>query len=194
MNVWIEVSLTFLLSLVGVPTAVDSVVVHRCEDAKGHITLQDDVCPKGTQDKQIVMLRPKDAPPVPRPAPVITPAPVMQQFVVEEEEPLIPPPPMYRCTTYDGDERLSESYDPNPRCEPMVIYFPQILTLGPEYARTCRWVKDSCVLLSVSETCVQWRKKKIEAESDLRRAFRDTAVYRKSELARIKQIVDQSCR
>ena len=35
---------------------------------------------------------------------------------------LIPPPPMYHCISYDGIERLQRKYDPNPRCEPLVLY------------------------------------------------------------------------
>ena len=100
---------------------------------------------------------------------------------------------MYRCTSYDGIERYSEQYDPNPRCEPYVLYYPYPSVLTPAQALTCRWVEDSCVRLPDSVACERWKSLKKEAISAVQRSFSDTAVYRKSELARVSQIVDESC-
>jgi hypothetical protein len=49
------------------------------------------------------------------------------------------------------------------------------------------------VRLSDREACAHFRKKKLEAASLLQRAFSDTIEYRKSELARLEQIVRDSC-
>jgi hypothetical protein len=107
--------------------------------------------------------------------------------------PRVPPPDMFVCTSYDGIQRYSESYDPNPHCEPLGFYYPpQYLT--PESAVMCRWVEDSCVKLSDEAACAVWEQKRKDAVSLVARAFSDTAAYRKSELARITQIVDESCR
>jgi hypothetical protein len=106
---------------------------------------------------------------------------------------LIPPPPMYYCTSYDGIERFSESYDPNPRCEPLVLYWPYPNTLTPDQALGCRWVEDSCVRLSDEAACQRWREQRKEAFSELQRSFSDTAAYRKSELERLTQITNESC-
>ena len=100
---------------------------------------------------------------------------------------------MFVCTTYDGIERYSESYDPNPRCEPLGLYYPPAY-VTPENARMCRWVEDSCVKLSDEAACAVWEQRRKDAESAARRAFSDTAAYRKSELSRITQIVNDSCR
>ena len=100
---------------------------------------------------------------------------------------------MYRCTSYDGIERYSEQYDPNPRCEPYVLYYPYPNLLTPAQALTCRWVEDSCVRLSDSAACARWKVMRKDAVSALQRSFSDTAVYRKSELERLTQIVEDSC-
>ena len=106
---------------------------------------------------------------------------------------LMPPPDMYLCTSYDGIERYSEQYDPNPRCEPIVLYYPHPETLSPAMQNSCRWVEDSCVRLNERAACAQFRAKQAEAASLAQRAFSDTAAYRKSELARLTQIVQESC-
>ena len=172
--------------------ATATVTVHRCVDARGHVTLQDDPCPKGSQDSAREMTRPKDPPPAPRtrrPSPAFAPMPAQPA----RERMLIPPPAMYRCISYDGIERFSEQYDPNPRCEPFVLYFPYPNLLTPAQALSCRWVEDSCVRLSDRSACERWKTKKKEAASALVRAFSDTAAYRKSELERATQVVEDSC-
>jgi hypothetical protein len=176
--------------------AAPSVQLHRCTDAGGKVTWQDDACPAGSKDEVRRMLRPSDPPPkrvaetAPAPKPV---APEPEPAAPPARE-LIPPPPMYLCTSYDGIERYSESYDPNPRCEPMVLYYPYPNQLTPAQAQSCRWVEDSCVRLSDGAACERWRAKQPEAASLLQRAFSDTVQYRRSELARINQILDESCR
>lgn len=176
-----------------VPAAApDTVTIHRCVDGKGHVTLQDGPCPAGSRDTLLQMLRPKDPPP-PRAAPAVKPTPAESPPPPPARPPApTPPPAMYRCTSYDGIERFSESYDPNPRCEPLGLYYPPAY-LTPESARMCRWVEDSCVRLSDAAACDVWRQRKVKAQSDLLRAFSDTAAYRRSELERINQILDESC-
>jgi hypothetical protein len=49
------------------------------------------------------------------------------------------------------------------------------------------------VRLSDREACGQWRVRQKEAASLAQRAFSDTIQYRRSEVARINQIVDESC-
>jgi hypothetical protein len=203
MRAWQILSLAGLWTLVGgvagASTAASraaepTVVLHRCTDAKGKVTWQDDACPAGSEDVVREMIRPQDPPkrarPKPPPAPVVLapePAPAPPPRVV-------PPPAIYQCTSYDGKERFSESYDPNPRCEPIVVYYPYPNYVNPTQGLSCRWVEDSCVRLSDRAACDHFRSKKVEAASLLQRAFSDTQEYRKSELARLTQIVDESCR
>lgn len=202
MKTWIALSLAFLSTAGSAPktppatpaASVETVVVHRCTDAKGRVTLQDEPCPKDSRSESREMTRPKD-PPKSRPIPVLAP-PI--DALPDEPAPmarreLIPPPPMYRCTSYDGNERFSESYDPNPRCEPLVLYYPYPNNLTPAQALSCRWVEDSCVRLSDSAACARWKVMRKDAVSAVTRSFSDTAAYRKSELERLTQITEESC-
>ncbi len=183
----------------GCVSAADPVTVYRCTDAKGAVSLQDDPCPKGAVQSTRQMQRPVDAParsaapaptkPAASPAAALAPPPddVRPDFAP-------PPPPLYRCTSYDGITRDSEVYDPNPRCEPLALYYPDARYLTPEQAGLCRWVQDSCVRLSDAAACERFKQKKQEAGSAALHAFSDTAAYRKSELERLTQIVEESCR
>ena len=195
MKTWLALSLTALLWPIAATAADDTVTVHRCVDGKGRVTLQDNACPAGSHDNTRTMQRPKD--PAPRPAPAaappVEPAPAPSPpYDYEPGYALIPPPPMFRCTSYDGIVRESESYDPNPRCEPLGLYYPPGQLTG-EQARACRWVEDSCVRLDNEATCTVWRKRHAEAKSKALHAFSNSAAYWKSELARISQILGESC-
>lgn len=185
-------ALTFLAA--GLARGEDTVTVYRCVDGKGNVSLQGDPCPSASHQSTRQMQRPVDAParPAAAPKPATAPAPP-----AEEPPPtwtdLVPPPPMYVCTSYDGIERISEVYDPNPHCEPLALYYHGV-NLTPAQAGLCHWVEDSCVRLSDAEACDLFKKKKQEAASSALHAFSDTAAYRKSELVRLQQIIDESCR
>ena len=192
MNRWLALSLTALLWPIAV-AAADTVTVHRCVDGKGRVTLQDDPCPAGSKGTSREMLRPQDAPAKPKAAatePVIAPPDTIddEAFYPPAYAP-IPPPPMYRCTSYDGKVRESGTMQPT-------VQTPgALLPAGPadRRARSCRWVEDSCVRLSSQAACTVWKKRKQEAKSKAMHAFSNTAAYWKSELERTTQVVDESC-
>jgi hypothetical protein len=170
----------------------EEITIYRCVDAKGGVTLQDKPCAKDTRQQSLEMVRPKDAPPrklarVPEPPPLPEPEPW------ELLPPRYPPPPMYVCTSYDGIVRESEVYDPNPRCEPLVLYHPEAERLHPAYQNSCRWVEDSCVRVSDEEACDRWRKKRKVAASEALHADSTSQPYRDSELERIEQILESHC-
>ena len=48
--------------------------------------------------------------------------------------------------------------------------------------------------LDDASACLVYADKFEQAESDALHAFSDTAAYRKSEVARLRQILDDSCR
>lgn len=176
------------------PPATGKVTIYRCVDAKGKVSLQDSPCAKTSQQETREMQRPKDAPPVKKKSPA-PPDPVPMQSY---EPPIFiastPPPELYRCTDYEGRTRDSESYDPNPRCEPLWALGYPVKYLPPgKRGKMCRWIEDSCVRYEGPALCDRWKAKRKQAESDYRYAFSDTQAYRKSELARITQIVRNSC-
>lgn len=184
-------SLAILLAFVG-PAEGQDITVYRCTDSQGRVMLQDEPCPAGQTQQQRSMVKPKDPPPRPAdPAPAAPAVSSTPPAAIPAPAPAyLPPPPMYQCTTYDGETRFSENYDPNPRCVPLAVMG---YDAGP-FGATCRWVEDSCVQLDATSACQVFREKLDEAESDALHAFSDTAAYRDSEVARLKQIVRGSCR
>lgn len=195
-------SLLLLLALALVPAspgpraAADGVTVYRCVGAKGAVSLQDKPCVKGAQQTTLEMVRPKDAPARPaskreREPEALPPPPPPQAW---EYAPLrTPPPPLYECTSYDGIVRESEQYDPNPRCEPWALYHPYADRMTPQQAGACRWVRDSCVLLSEQQTCARFRANRKKAASEAMHADSTMQPYRDSELARLTQILRDHC-
>lgn len=173
-------------------TKKDNVIIFRCVDAKGKVSLQDSPCAKSSTQETREMQRPKDAPalkkmPDAKPVQAIPAQPPVQNLIAS-----LSPPDLYQCTNYEGKTRDSESYDPNPRCEP--VWAQRWSGTAPiEIISSCTWVKDSCVRYQASVLCDRWKAKQKQAQSDLRYAFSDTLAYRKSELTRITQIVRNSC-
>lgn len=182
-------SLAILCCLVGAAGAQE-VVVYRCEDAQGRVTLQDDPCPTGQKQQERRMQRPQD--PTPKPAAPAEPAPQplpTAPVAPAPPEPRPSPPPLWKCTAWDGEVRYSENYDPNPRCVPLAV-------LGYDagaWGASCRWVEDSCVRLDDASACAVFADKLEQAESDALHAFSDTAAYRKSEVQRLRQILTTTC-
>ncbi|GAB2668096.1 DUF4124 domain-containing protein [Arenimonas aestuarii] len=177
-----------MLAIVG-PAGGQDITVYRCTDDQGRVMLQDEPCPPGQVQQQRSMAQPKDPPPRPAP-PAPAPAPAPAETPREPTPVFFAPPPLYQCTSYDGDIRFSENYDPNPRCVPLAV-------LGYDagaYGAVCRWVEDSCVRLDDASACDQFKKMLGQAKSDALHAFSDTAAYRKSEVERLTQIVRESCR
>ena len=170
-----------------------TVKVYRCVDTKGKVSLQDAPCAKSSTQETREMLRPKDAPITKKnmavkPAPVVPVQPIAQAVI-----PMNPPPVLYQCTNYEGKTRDSENYDPNPRCEPLWAQGYRMEYLPIEQRATCSWVQDSCVRYEGKALCDRWKEKQKKAQSDLRYAFSDSTAFRKSDLARITQIVRNSC-
>jgi hypothetical protein len=105
-------------------TPVDNVIIYRCTDHVGHLTLRDTPCSKGQVQQTLTMVRPKDAPPardVPRPTPPaardVEPAP---RVVVARE-----PRPLYECVPPDGEPYTSDTPDGHPRWVPLwTLDFP----------------------------------------------------------------------
>lgn len=112
--------LLILLPLGGAVAATGQVTIYRCTGAEGALTLRDSPCEHGERQQTLEMQRPKDPPPRPaaKPAPATAPTPaperVVTRVVVVER-----PPPVYECTTTDGDTYTSDSAAGNPRWVPL---------------------------------------------------------------------------
>lgn len=197
------------------------VVIYRCTDARGALTLSDAPCPKGQSQQRREMVRPQDAPARPQAAPpaaaTVIEAPPPRVIVVQ------PPRPLYQCTTPDGQQYLSETAAGNPRFVPLwtldvpvrvPVYEPgraevriedgrvsgsvstggvrEVLTPAGQGAGT--WVSDACAPLPQAEVCAQLRDRR----DALRRRFFNAQPSERAQLAREERALnarlDEDCR
>lgn len=201
--------------------AQQAVILYRCTDARGVVTLQNDTpCPKGQrQEKRVVEAAATAAPfPVPLPSP---PAQVVQPSVPDlaQTEPTtdasaaqtgaaiaavlplpaaqtapaerLPPPPLYQCNTPDQDSYLSDTPDPKPRCV-------RVETVGIDGSQqlgagqACTMVYDQCQRVPDAAACPAWRKRVNEAQAAWTFARADSADAMKTEYERIARVVAET--
>ena len=180
-------ALCALAAPVAPKAGADMVNVYRCTGADGKTSLQDMPCATGRTQEIIRMQRPVDAPPADRisaPAPAAPsakpPAPPLM--------PRRPPPDLFQCTDFDGNVRDSETDDGNPRCVPLWVQGYRVRS------NVCSWVVDSCVRYEGRALCDRWRERLRQAELDVRHSPSGEVAFRRSEVARIEQIVRTGCR
>lgn len=103
-----------------------------------------------------------------------------------------PPPPLFRCATYDNDSYLSEEQEVPPRCLPL-------RTVGLDgnpaagAGRACEVVRDQCSRVPDGAACDAWRRYAREAETRWRFAHPDNVEKRQAEYDRLAKIVSTSC-
>lgn len=89
-------------------TSAPQLVVYRCTDARGEVSLRDTPCARGQQQRARDMLRPQDPPPRPivamPPAPLATTVAAPPQVIV-----LQAPQPMFECIAPDGERYSSDT-------------------------------------------------------------------------------------
>jgi hypothetical protein len=192
----------FIGSVSGV-AAEKEIVIYRCVDATGAVSLQNDVpCPKGSQQtmRRVAPLPTRPAPPVsPAPAvaapaasPVTPPAPVVADVAPPAARSA--PPPLFRCRTWDDRDYLGDTGEPPATCVPLqTVGIDGSTTLAAGSA--CEMRRDACEPVSAEQLCTAWKKRVDEAEfrwkfggsrDDARRAEfeRITAIYRGSDCVR----------
>src|SRR5690606_11486772 len=96
-------------------------------------------CLPGERQQAREMLRPTHPPPRPAEGAVPAPTPPASSDTrpAATPEPMgIAPPPLYRCTTPDGAQYISDSADGNPRWVPLwTLGYPVIIGPGNGYDR-----------------------------------------------------------
>lgn len=191
-----------------VPAA--GVVIYRCTDAFGALTVQNDVpCPKGSKQKKQVIEAPPPMPAYRPPArtevrasaapPPPPPAASAPASANEATTPAIadadrlPPPVLYQCNTYDNDSYLSENGSPPQRCVRL-----QTTDLGGNVDNStgvaCQMVTDQCQRIADGGACAAWKKRLRELEAGWKFARADDADAAKAEYERAAKIVrDSTC-
>jgi len=104
----------------------------------------------------------------------------------------LPPPPLFRCTTYDNDSYLSEEQEVPPRCLPLRTVGLDGNPAGGA-GQACEVVRDQCARVPDGAACEAWRRYAREAESRWRFAHPDNVERRRAEYDRLAAIVSESC-
>lgn len=189
------------------PAPARNVVIYRCTDAKGALTIQNDVaCPKGSrQQRQVVqpaqtMATPVVAAPV-QPAPLPRqPAPVAPPKADEAgpgptvaDADRLPPPPLFQCNTFDNDSYLTEDAAPAPRCVRLqTTGIDGSSALGAGEA--CQMVTDQCQRVPDAAACAAWGTRLKQVEASWRFAPAADKAERQDEFRRVSTILrDTTC-
>lgn len=152
-----------ILAMTAAPTAHADLVIYRCTDASGAVTVQNDQrCPAGSREERRVIDDVPVAPPPPTPVPDIEPvAPVVAAPIVEaapEPPPveLLPPPPLFQCLTWNKEPYLTERETPARRCAPLRTVG---LAGGTGAGAACEEREDRCEPVPDDALCERWRER-----------------------------------
>lgn len=200
-------ALSCALLLPAAGAIAQKVVIYRCTDAGGALTVQNDVpCPKGsTQDKRVIeavasVPTPRvfvPAPPVASPATPAPDAPESAMAPAAAAAPAIadadrlPPPALFECRTYDNDRYLSDDGLPPQRCAPMTTTGIGGGS-GPAAGEACQMVSDQCQRIADGALCENWKTRLLEAQAVLRFGRRDNRDTAQAEVDRVDRIVRES--
>lgn len=199
-----------------VASAQATVVIYRCTDANGALTIQNGTpCPKGNKQERRVMeaaptsSAPAFVPPPPAPAPVpVQPAPpsAPPPAVAPSPPPIapepettiadsdrLPPPWLYECRTYNDDTYFSEVGAPAPRC---VTLNPTGLSgvIESNNVSACEMKTDQCQRVPDGALCDGWRRRLREVQSALQFGAPDNRAEAEAEVQRVMRVVrDSTC-
>jgi hypothetical protein len=197
--------------------AADEVVIYRCTDSAGALTLQNAPCPKGHKQEKKVMQSVATVPmgataparspsaPAAKPAPVtpLTPATAPAPATPDSTPPAdistdadtkankLPPPVLFQCTTYDKDTYITESEEPQSRCV-------ALRTVGLDgnpntgAGEACEVMRDQCARVPDGALCAAWEKRVGETEVAARYARPGNEDKNQAEFERAKKIYSES--
>jgi len=192
-----DVGAIALLALAWAGGAHAGVVIYRCTDAFGRLTVQNDVpCPKGSKQRKQVIDTPPPmpayrAPATPHVAPTpVAPAPPPAPTPAADTTGVLPPPPLFRCHTVENDSYLSEDGVPSPRCIAQdVVGLDGTPGSG---ATSCEVQHDTCERIPDGEACAAWQQRAREAEATLRFGRPEAADKNRAEFERIQRVLRES--
>lgn len=195
--------------------AADEVVIYRCTDSAGALTLQNAPCPKGHKQEKKVMqsvatvpmggtapARTPSAPSAkatpatpltPAPAPVTsdTTPPAETATDADTKAKKLPPPVLFQCTTYDKDTYITESEEPQSRCV-------ALRTVGLDgnpntgAGEACEVMRDQCARVPDGALCAAWEKRVGETEVAARYARPGNEEKNQAEFERATTIYRES--
>ena len=169
------VAILLLLALRGAPA--QETVFYKCTDANGNVSMQNGTpCAPGIKQeiRRIGEVRtvpvparrpPAEAPPSARVYGefVLVSGPNMKRNPAPEAAGQPPPPPLFQCKTWEGNDYLGDIDNPPPRCMPLqVTGIDGSLALGAREA--CEMKPDQCTAVSAETLCEAWMRRLDEAD------------------------------
>ncbi|MCR6663204.1 MAG: DUF4124 domain-containing protein [Luteimonas sp.] len=194
--------------------AQNAPVIYRCTDAGGGVTIQNDIpCPAGSkQEVRRVEALPSTPPPMASSSLTVAEEPAYQppplsdfvqvaapanESIASPERPglpgarriadadRLPPPPIFRCETWDNDSYISEDPAPKPRCI-------RLDTGG--VGQACEMKYDICARVGDNAACDGWKRRQREIESTWRHSRGQDRFALQEEFARVTRILtDSTC-
>ena len=195
---------TFLGAAIAPASRAGDVVIYRCTDASGALTLQNAPCPKGMKQEQRTLQGVNTVPMAPansasppttaqtRPAAPTRPATQEPAPAVPEADARrLPPPVLFQCTTYDKDTYVTEDSEPASRC---VALRTTGLDGNPQggAGQACEVVRDTCARVADGALCDAWKKRRDETEVAWRFARRENVDRNRAEYERVARILSES--
>jgi len=175
------------------------VVIYRCTDASGALTLQNAPCPKGMKQEQRTMQGVNTVPMAPATPATQAPAATMKPATRTSDAPparaadapRLPPPVLFQCTTYDKDTYVTEDSEPASRC---VSLRTTGLDGNPQAGagQACEVVRDTCARVPDGGLCEAWKKRLDETEVAYRFARRENVEKNRAEYERVARILSES--
>lgn len=177
-----KLAIAFALALLGLlclpAFAQRQIVIYRCTDASGAVTIQNDTaCPKGSKQKTSTIDVPPSMPAYEARAermPQIVAAEKKQEDERAQEAiqdalpPPVPvaereaPPPLFQCTTWDDQTYVGTEEVPPQRCVPIQVVGLDGAVNGA--AQACRYTTDTCEPIPEDGLCRAWRRRLDEAK------------------------------
>ena len=168
-----------LLPLLFAPCAATAqeTVFYKCTDAGGSVSIQNGTpCAPGMKQEIRRVGEVKTVPvPAREPEPEAPPSqPVYGDFVLvsgpnsqrapaPEAAGLPAPPPLFQCSTWEGDTYLGDTATPEPRCAPL-----QVVGIdggdSPAMGQACEVKEDQCTEVPAEQLCDAWYRRLDEAE------------------------------
>ncbi len=210
-HVGIFIACTLAVVAIASLRAQNAPVIYRCTDASGAVAIQNDTpCPAGSKQE---IRRVEALPSMPSPAPTPVAAqpayrpPPLSDFVQvtgPADDPIsgperpylpdarriadgnrLPPPPIFRCETWDHDSYISEDHAPKPRCV-------RLDTGG--VGQACEMKYDICARVGDNAACDGWKRRQREIESTWRHARGQDRFALQEDFARVTRILtDSTC-
>lgn len=187
--------------------ADEPLLVYRCVAADGAVTLQDQPCPAGqTQSQRRVSIDPEAQAPPPAVLAEPEPAPEPSPNADDGSSYVPAPPPLYRCTDYEGKSRLEDQYRPNGRWVPYWV----VMNTGDLAGRGGRaaeanpgqqppggtpqvYVEDVCAMLDDDSACAAYRDQLAEAQRQHYSRIGDEQRRLAGEIERLRAVINSSC-